>query len=89
MGSVCVFRCVFVSIVHPVALLSAAFCAIYSLLMFVPHASGDHMVETYSSRGLVMALYAARMVSFCFSHVVSALSICTVVRGFVFVYLLP
>ena len=35
------------------------------------------MVETYSSMGLVMALYVARIVSLCFPHVVdvSALSI--------------
>ena len=45
------------------------------------------MVETYSSMGLVMALYIARIVSFCFSHVVvvSALSICIVFRAFVVV----
>ena len=43
---------------------------ICSLLMFVSDASGDHMVETYSCMGLVMALYAARIISFCFHHVV-------------------
>ena len=50
-------------------------------------ASGDHMVETYSSRGLVMALYVAMSVSFCFPHVVdvSAWSICIVLRAFVVV----
>ena len=37
--------CVFVSVVHPVAILSAVFCVICSLLML------------YSSMGLVMALY--------------------------------
>ena len=48
-------------------------------------ASGNHMVETYSSMGFVMALYVARIVSFCFPHVVdvSALSICIVLRAFV------
>ena len=35
------------------------------VLMFVSDAIGDHMVETYSSMGLVMALYVARIVSFC------------------------
>ena len=42
------------------------------------------MVETYSSMGLVKALYVARTVSFCFHHVVnvSALSICIVLRVF-------
>ena len=45
--------------------------------MFVSDASGDHLVETYSSMGFVMALYVAMIVSFCFPHVVdvSALSI--------------
>ena len=38
--------CMFVSVVHPVAIL---FCVICSLLMFMSDASGDHMVETYSS----------------------------------------
>ena len=33
-------------------------------LMFVSDALGDHMVEAYSSTGLVMALYVASMV-FC------------------------
>ena len=50
MSSVCVSSCrcwVFVSVVHPVAILSAVFCVICSLLMFVSDASGDHMVETY------------------------------------------
>ena len=55
--------------------------------MFVSDASCDHMVETYSSMGLVMALYVAMIVSFCFPHVVdvSALSICIVLRAFVVV----
>ena len=80
MGRVCVSSCrccVFVSVVHTVAILSAVFCVICSLLMFVSDASGDHMVKTYSSMGLVMALYVAIIVSFCFPHVadVSALSI--------------
>ena len=99
MGRVCVSSCrscVFVSIVHPVAIFSAVFCVICSLLMFVSDTSGDHMVETYSSMGLVKALYVAMIVSFCFPRVVdvSALSICTsicILRAFVvviFMYLL-
>ena len=89
-GSMCVSSCrwcVFVSVVHPVAILSAVFCVICSLLMFVSDAIGDHMVETYSSMGLVMVLYVASIVSFCFPHVVdvSALSICIVLRAFVVV----
>ena len=73
MGRVCVssYRCcVFVSVVHPVAILSAVFCVICSFLMCVSDASGDHMVETYSSIGFVMALYVAMVISFCFPHVV-------------------
>ena len=68
MGSVFVSSCrccVFVYVVHPVAILSAVFCVICSLLMYVSGASGDHIVETYSSMSLVMALYVARIVSFC------------------------
>ena len=42
------------------------FCVICSLLMFVSDNTGDHMVETYSKMALVMALYVARIVSFCF-----------------------
>ena len=50
MGRVCVSSygcCGFVSVVHPVAILSVMFCVIRSLFMFVFDASGDHMVETY------------------------------------------
>ena len=48
---VCVFRssckcCVFVSVVHPVAILSAVFCVICNLLMFVSDVIDDHMVGT-------------------------------------------
>ena len=67
MGSVCVSSCrcyVFVSVVHPVAILNAVFCVICSLLMCVSDAIGDHMVETYSSMGLVMAFYVARIFPF-------------------------
>ena len=87
----CVFRRVDVVclclLYTPVAILGAVFCVICSLLMFVSDASGDHMVETYSSMGLVMALYVAMIVSFCFPHVVDvcALSICIVLRALVIV----
>ena len=55
------------------------------MLGFVSDASGDHMVETYLSMGLVMALYVARIVSFCFCHAVDmgALSIRIVFRAFI------
>ena len=72
MGRVCVLSCrccVFVSVVHPFVILIAVCCVICSLLMFVSDASGDHMVETYSSMGLVKALYVAMIVSFCFPNV--------------------
>ena len=55
----------FVSVVHPVAILSAVFCVIGSFFMFVSDASGDYIVETYSSMGLVMVLYVAMIISFC------------------------
>ena len=88
MGSVCVSSCTCcVFVVHPVAILSAVFCVICCLLMFMSDDIGDHMVETYSSMGLVMVMYVARIVSFCFPNVVdvSALSICIVLRAFVVV----
>ena len=50
MGSVCVSSCrccVFVSVVHPVAILNAVFCVICSLLMFVSDAISNHMVVLY------------------------------------------
>ena len=67
---ICVFLCrccVLVSVVYPVAIMSAVFCVICSLLMFVYNSSGDRMVKTYSSMGLVMALYVASIVYFVFS----------------------
>ena len=81
----CVFCRVFGSVRTPSCY--SEFCVICMLLMFVSDAIGDHMVETYSSMGLVVALYVARIVSFYFLHVVdvSALSICIVWRGFVVV----
>ena len=59
-----------VSCVHPVALLSAVFCIICSLSILVSDALGDHMVEAYSSTGLVMAMCVASMVSLCLPHLV-------------------
>ena len=38
----------FVSCVHPVAVLNAAFCMTCSLLMLVEDAIGDHTEEAYS-----------------------------------------
>ena len=88
----CVFRRVDVVclclLYTPVAILSAVFCVICSLLMFVSDARGDHMVEMYSSMCFVMALYVAMIVSFCSPHVVdvSALRVCIVLHAFVAVY---
>ena len=68
---------------HPVEILSAMFCVICSMLMLVADASGDHIVESDSSIGLVMASYVAMVVSFCFPHTVdmSALSMFIVLRA--------
>ena len=50
-------RCyMFVSCVHPVAVLYAAFCMTCGLLMLVEDARGDHMEEAYSRPGLMTAL---------------------------------
>ena len=46
----------FVSCVHPVSVLNAAFCMKFSLLMLVEDARGDHMEEACSSAGLITAL---------------------------------
>ena len=45
----------FVSCVHPVAVLNAAFCMTCSLLMQVGGARGDHIEEAYSRAGLITA----------------------------------
>ena len=58
MGSMSVSscRCMFVSCVHPVAVLNTAFCMTCSLLMLVEDARVDHMEEAYSRAGLMTAL---------------------------------
>ena len=59
MGSVSVSSCrccMYVSCLYPVAVLNAAFCMTYSLLMLVGHAIGDHTEEAYSRAGLITAL---------------------------------
>ena len=59
MGSMSVSSCrccIFVSCVHPVVVLNAAFCMTCSLLMLVEVARGDHMKEAYSRAGLMTAL---------------------------------
>ena len=64
--------------VHPVAILRAVFCTICSLSVFVSDALGDHMVEAYSSTGLIM-------VSLCLPHLVKVrtLSMLIVLRALV------
>ena len=59
MGSVSVSSCrccMFVSCVHPVAVINAAFYMTCSLLILVEDARGDHMEEAYSRVGLTTAL---------------------------------
>ena len=59
MGSMSVSSCrccMFVSCVHPVVVLNAAFCMTYSLLILVEDARGAHMEEAYSRTGLMTAL---------------------------------
>ena len=56
MGSMSVSSCrccMFVSCVHHVAVLNAAFCMTCSLLMLVEDARDDHMEEAYSRAGLM------------------------------------
>ena len=47
--------------VHPVAVLNAAFCMTFSLLMLVEDNRGNHMEEEYFRAGLIS-------VSFCLPH---------------------
>ena len=70
--------CLFVSCVHHVVVLNAAFCMTCSLLMLVEDARGDHMEGSYSRAGLITALLVAMCVSFCLPHpvAVSVFSIC-------------
>ena len=59
MGSVSVSSCrccMFVSCVHPVAVLNAAFFMTCRLLMLVEDAIGDHTKEVFSRAGLITSL---------------------------------
>ena len=53
------------SIVFPVAVLSAEFWITWSLFVFVADTIGDQIVEAYSIMGLVIVLYVASKHSFC------------------------
>ena len=59
--------CMLVSCAQPVAMRSGVFC---TFCMLALDAMGDHMVEAYSSMGLVMALYVESIVSLCLPHLV-------------------
>ena len=81
MGSMSVSSCrccMFVSCVHPVAVLNAAFIITCSVLMQVEDARGDHMEEAYSRAGVITVLYVAMSVSFGLPHhvAVSTFMIC-------------
>ena len=71
MGSVSVSSCIccmFVSCVHSLAVLNAAFCITFSLLMLVEDARGDHMEEAYylvGSHGCLL-LFTSSCCSECF-----------------------
>ena len=59
MGSMSILSCrccMFVSCVHPVAVLNAAFCMTCSLLMLVEDARCDHIEEACTIAGLMTAL---------------------------------
>ena len=59
MGSMSVSSCrccMFVSCVHPVAVINGALCMTSSLLMLVEDARGDHTEEAYSRAGVITTL---------------------------------
>ena len=59
MGNVSVLSCrcyMFLSCVHPVAVLDAAFCMTCIFKMLVEDPRGDHMEEENSRAGLMTAL---------------------------------
>ena len=61
----------FVSCMHPVAVLNAVYCMTCSLLMLVEDERDDHMEEACSRAGLITALYVTMSVSFCLPHPVA------------------
>ena len=62
--------CMLVFCVQPVAMRSALFWITCNLFMLVSEMMGDHIVDAYSRRGRVIALYVVIIVSFCFPQVV-------------------
>ena len=61
----------FVSCVHPVTVLNAAFGMTSNLLILVEYVRGDHMEEAYYRTVLMTALYVAMSISFCLPHPVA------------------
>ena len=59
--------CVLVSRVHPVVMRSDAFCTVCCLFAFVFDIIGDHIVLSYSSVVLVIAVYVLSSVYLDFS----------------------
>ena len=80
----------FVSWVQPVIVLSAVFCIICSLFVFVSAKIGDQIVFAYSKMGLVMVLYVTINVSFVFPQcvVVSCLRMFIVCFAFCAVFVM-
>ena len=56
--------CVFVSLLHPVAMRSAVFCIVCSMCVLVYDMVGDPMVLPYSSVVLVIVVYVYSNVLF-------------------------
>ena len=82
MGSMSVSSCrccIFVSCVHPVAVLNAAFCMTHIVLILVEDERGYHMEEAYSRSGFITALLVATSISFWLHHpvVVNTFIICS------------
>ena len=85
MGSVSASSCIccmFVSCVHLVAFLNAAYCMTCILLMLVEDARDDHMEEAYSRAGLIAALQVAMSASFCLPHPVAVSVFLMICRSF-------
>ena len=55
----------FVSCVHPVAVVDAAFCMTCIFFMLAEDGKGNHIEEAYSRAGLINAFWVAIIISFC------------------------
>ena len=74
-------------LVSCVVILRAVFYTICSLSTFVSDALSDHIVEAYSSTGLVMVLYVTSMVFLCLPHLVEGRTLSMLI--FCVIWLLP